>query len=101
MAFAEIVGALHFLEPADRPFELELAISGRIKSLRFGIGGRQQLDPMFVQRVDQRREPRRLRLTVTMPADEPRRPGITKAAQEALRRFDQWVTVIDVIVESR
>lgn len=48
-----------------------------------------------------RREPRRLRLTVRMPADEPRRPGITKAAQEALRRFDQWATVIDVIVEPR
>lgn len=48
-----------------------------------------------------RREPRRLRLTVTMPDDEPRRPGITKAAQEALRRFDQWTTVIDVVVEHR
>jgi hypothetical protein len=45
------------------------------------------------------REPRRLRLTVTMPEDEPRRLGITKAAQEALRRFDQWASVIDVIVE--
>lgn len=45
------------------------------------------------------REPRRLRLTVRLPADEPRRPGIVKAAQEALRRFDQWVTVIDVVVE--
>lgn len=48
-----------------------------------------------------RREPRRLRLAVTMPAGEPRRPGIVKAAQEALRRFDQWVTVIDVVVEHR
>jgi hypothetical protein len=48
-----------------------------------------------------RREPRRLRLTVTMPEDEPRRPGITKAAQEALRRFDQWTPVIDVVVEHR
>ncbi|HSJ90610.1 MAG TPA: hypothetical protein VK917_00995 [Ilumatobacter sp.] len=46
-----------------------------------------------------RREPRRLRLTITMPDDEPRRPGITKAAQEALRRFDQWASVIDVVVE--
>lgn len=48
-----------------------------------------------------RREPRRLRLTVTLPEDDPRQPGITKAAQEALRRFDQWTTVIDVVVEHR
>ena len=45
------------------------------------------------------REPRRLRLTLRLAADEPRRPGIVKAAQEALRRFDQWVSVIDVVVE--
>lgn len=45
------------------------------------------------------REPRRLRLTVRMPEGEPRQAGITKAAQEALRRFDQWSTVIDVVVE--
>lgn len=48
-----------------------------------------------------RREPRRLRLTVTMPADDPRQLGITKAAQESLRRFDQWTSVIDVVVEHR
>lgn len=48
-----------------------------------------------------RREPRRLRLTVVMPEEEPRRPGIVKAAQEALRRFDQWSPVIDVVVEHR
>lgn len=48
-----------------------------------------------------RRDPRRLRLTVTMPADEPRGPGITKAAQEALRRFDRWSKVIDVVVAHR
>lgn len=48
-----------------------------------------------------RREPKRLRLTVTLPEGEPRQPGITKAAQEALRRFDQWSTVIDVVVEHR
>jgi hypothetical protein len=47
------------------------------------------------------REPGRLRLTVRMPADEPRRPGITKAAQESLRRFDQWAAVIDVVLELR
>jgi hypothetical protein len=45
-----------------------------------------------------RREPNRLRLTVTMPQGEPREPGITKAAAEALRRFDQWTPVIDVVV---
>jgi len=48
-----------------------------------------------------RREPRRLRLTVTLPEGDRRQPGITKAAQEALRRFDQWTTVIDVLVEHR
>ena len=48
---------------------------------------------------DVHREPRRLRLTVTIPADDPRRAGIIKAAHEALRRFDQWSTVIDVVVE--
>lgn len=50
---------------------------------------------------DVRRDPRRLRLTVSLPEGEPREPGITKAAQEALRRFDQWSTVIDVVVEHR
>jgi hypothetical protein len=46
-----------------------------------------------------RREPRRLRLTVSAPDGDPRLPGITKAAQEALRRFDRWATVIDVVVQ--
>ena len=55
------------------------------------------VDPPISFTVD--REPRRLRLTVTMPEGEPRRPGIVKAAQEALRRFDQFVSVIDVVVE--
>ena len=45
-----------------------------------------------------RREPRRLRLTVHAPADEPRLAAITKSAHEALRRFDQWAPVIDVVV---
>lgn len=45
------------------------------------------------------RERGRLRLAVRIPADEPRRAGITKSAQEALRRFDQWAPVIDVVVE--
>jgi hypothetical protein len=50
-------------------------------------------------RFEVRREPRRLRLTVTTPADDPRLAGITKAAQEALRRFDRWANVIDVVVQ--
>ena len=45
------------------------------------------------------REPRRLRLVVRTPAGEPRLPSITKSAAEALRRFDQWASVIDVINE--
>jgi hypothetical protein len=44
-----------------------------------------------------RREPRRLRLLVRMPAGDARRASVTKAAAEALRRFDQWATVIDVV----
>lgn len=48
-----------------------------------------------------RREPRRLRLTVVVPASHPREPGIVKAAAEALRRFDQWSPVIDVVVDHR
>ena len=44
-----------------------------------------------------RREPRRLRLEVHAPADEPRLPAIVKAAGEALRRFDPHTPVIDVI----
>ena len=43
------------------------------------------------------REPRRLRLEVHAPADEPRLPSIVKAAGEALRRFDTHTPVIDVI----
>lgn len=49
-------------------------------------------------RFEVRREPRRLRLTITLPEDEPRGAGITKSAHEALRRFDQWSKVIDVVV---
>lgn len=45
-----------------------------------------------------RREPRRLRLVITAGDGDPRLPGITKAAQEALRRFDQYASVIDVVV---
>jgi len=44
-----------------------------------------------------RREPRRLRLVVRAPQDEPRLASITKSAAEALRRFDQHVSVIDVV----
>jgi hypothetical protein len=46
------------------------------------------------------RTPSRLRLTITMPADERRSPNIVKAAAEALRRFDPNATVIDVAVDS-
>ncbi len=47
---------------------------------------------------DVHRERGRLRLTVRVSEDEPRRAGIVKAAQEALRRFDRWAPVIDVVV---
>jgi hypothetical protein len=42
------------------------------------------------------REPSRLRMSVHLPADDPRRANITKAAGEALRRFDPYASVIDV-----
>ena len=44
-----------------------------------------------------RREPRRLRLVVRVPQDDPRLATITKSAAEALRRFDQHINVIDVV----
>lgn len=47
-----------------------------------------------------RREPNRLRLVVATSPDDTRRPGITKAAAEALRRFDPYTKVIDVVVET-
>ena len=46
---------------------------------------------------DVRREPRRLRLTVRAPEGDPRLASITKSAAEALRRYDQWASVIDVV----
>jgi hypothetical protein len=47
-----------------------------------------------------RREPRRLRLVVRAPQDEPRLASITKSAAEALRRFDPHTSVIDVVAET-
>ena len=49
MALAKIVGALHFLEPADGALELETAVARRIEAGRLGIGGGEQLDPMLVE----------------------------------------------------
>jgi hypothetical protein len=49
---------------------------------------------------DVARAPSRLRLTVRLPADDHRRANITKAAGEALRRFDPWASVIDVAVDA-
>jgi len=48
---------------------------------------------------DVRREPRRLRLVVGGAAPEERLSRITKPAAEALRRFDPFTKVIDVVVE--
>ncbi len=46
------------------------------------------------------REPRRLKLAIHLPEGDTRKPNITKAAAEALRRFDTKASVIDVVVES-
>lgn len=56
--------------------------------------------PNAVVSFEVRRDPRRLRLVVRAPEDHPRLASITKSAAEALRRFDQTVSVIDVITES-
>ncbi len=47
-----------------------------------------------------RRDPRRLRLTIRTRPDDARTPSIMKAAAEALRRYDQHSSVIDVVTES-
>jgi hypothetical protein len=46
------------------------------------------------------REPRRLRLTIHLSEGDPRKANITKAAAEALRRFDTKASVIDVVVDT-
>ncbi len=45
------------------------------------------------------REHGRLRLTIRIAPDDPRSASIRKSAAEALRRFDQWTPVIDVVVQ--
>jgi len=47
-----------------------------------------------------RREPARLRLVVSGEAAEDELHAVTKAAAEALRRFDPYTKVIDISVES-
>ena len=44
MPFGKIVGALHFLEPADGALELEAAVARRIEIGGLGVGGGEQLD---------------------------------------------------------
>ena len=44
-----------------------------------------------------RRERSRLRLEVHVPEDDPRSASITKSATEALRAFDPYTKVIDVV----
>ena len=59
MAFAEVIGALHFLQSADGAGEFEAAIARGIEGGGLGIGGGEQFDAMLVERVDQRDEARR------------------------------------------
>lgn len=49
---------------------------------------------------DVARSSTRLCLTVHLPEHDHRRANITKAAGEALRRFDPWASVIDVGVDT-
>ncbi len=72
----------------------------RRELLMAGVVAAEDVDlPNAIISFDVRREPRRLRLVVRAPEDHPRRASITKSAAEALRRFDQTVSVIDVVSE--
>ena len=53
MALGQILFRTHLFQPADRAFELEAAIAGFIEfgGLRIGCG--EQLDLVFVERIDQ------------------------------------------------
>lgn len=48
-------------------------------------------------RFEVRREPRRLRMVVAVRDGDPRVGAITKSAAEALRRFDPYTKVIDIV----
>ena len=48
---------------------------------------------------DVRREPRRLQMIVRLADDDPRASEIVQAATDALRRFDPYTDVIDVVAE--
>ena len=50
------------MQPADSPFEFELAVAFDVQILGRRVGGGDQFDVMFVQRVDQRDEARRCSL---------------------------------------
>jgi hypothetical protein len=53
-------------------------------------------DPPITVTVD--RSPRRLSMTLRIPANDPRQAAIVKSAAEALRAYDRHVPVIDVSV---
>ena len=60
MTQRQILRALHFHEAAGGAFEFEAAVPRLVQVRRIGIGGPQQLDLMFVERVDQGDEACRL-----------------------------------------
>ena len=60
MAQRQIVVRLHFQQARDGALEFEGAVPFRVKARWRGIGRRQQLHLIFVERVDQRHEARRL-----------------------------------------
>ena len=57
MPGGEVVGALHFHQAADGAFKFECTVAGLIESFWFCRCGREQLDLVFIKRVDQRNEP--------------------------------------------
>src|SRR3546814_1351483 len=60
MAWRQIFVRLHLGEAACRALELEGAVARDIEPVGFGRRAGEQLDPIFIERVDQRDKARRL-----------------------------------------
>jgi hypothetical protein len=66
--------------------------------LGLGVIGADEVGDSGAVQITVERSPRRLELTLRIPAGDQRQAGVVKAATEALRRFDPHVPVIDVRV---
>jgi hypothetical protein len=63
-----------------------------------GVVAASDVEPDGPCAVDVRREPKRLAMTLRLPAGDRRESAMVKAAAESLRRYDPMVPVIDVRV---